>query len=261
MPGAVVAVLKDGEIVDAAARPAQHRRPGSRRRPTPSSRSARSRRSGRRRSSCSSSTTACSTSTLRIRPYLPEFRARGRGIAASSITTRQLLSHQAGFEGDVFTDTGRGDDAIEKYLEHHRRASRSSSRRASSSPTTTSASACSAASSRCCAARPGRQALVEHLVTPLGLTHVAPSAYEAILFRAAVGHVGPGEDGVETPAPVWALARSNEPAGSMLAMRPRDLLGFVADAPRRRRGRRRHPRPVRGVRRAPCSRRRSRCPG
>ena len=70
-------------------------------------------------------------------------------------------------------------------------------------------------------------ALVEHIVAPLGLTHVAPSAYEAILFRAAVGHLGPGEDGVETPAPVWALVKSNEPAGSMLAMRPRDLVGFA----------------------------------
>ena len=29
------------------------------------------------------------------------------------------------------------------------------------------------------------------------------------------------------PAPVWALARSNAPAGSMLAMRPRDLLTFA----------------------------------
>src|SRR6478736_2647510 len=51
-----------------------------------------------------------------IRRYLPEFRLQDEG-AAASITTRQLLSHQAGFEGDVFTDTGRGDDAIEKYVE------------------------------------------------------------------------------------------------------------------------------------------------
>jgi CubicO group peptidase (beta-lactamase class C family) len=29
------------------------------------------------------------------------------------------------------------------------------------------------------------------------------------------------------PAPIWALARSNAPAGSMLAMRPRDLLAFA----------------------------------
>src|SRR6478735_2990526 len=51
-----------------------------------------------------------------IRTYLPGFRLAD-DAAAGSITTRQLLSHQAGFEGDVFTDTGRGEDAIEKYVD------------------------------------------------------------------------------------------------------------------------------------------------
>lgn len=50
-----------------------------------------------------------------LRTYLPEFRV-GDEAAASAITTRQLLCHVAGFEGDIFTDTGRGDDAVEKYL-------------------------------------------------------------------------------------------------------------------------------------------------
>ena len=50
-----------------------------------------------------------------VRTYLPEFRLADAD-AADAITVRQLLSHQAGFEGDVFTDTGRGDDAVEKYV-------------------------------------------------------------------------------------------------------------------------------------------------
>jgi CubicO group peptidase (beta-lactamase class C family) len=69
--------------------------------------------------------------------------------------------------------------------------------------------------------------LREHLFQPLGLTHAAAGPYEAIMFRAAMGHVElePGT-GLQ-PAPVWALARSNAPAGAMLAMRPRDLLAFA----------------------------------
>jgi len=160
-----------------------------------------------------------------IRQYLPEFRVADEASAAA-ITTRQLLSHQAGFEGDIFTDTGRGDDAIAKYVEG-----------LSELPQVFAPGELFAYNNAGFSVL-GRlievlrdttweAALVEHLVKPLGLTHVAPSAYEAILHRAAVGHVGPGEDGVQIPAPVWALAKSNEPAGSMLAMRPRDLVAFA----------------------------------
>jgi CubicO group peptidase (beta-lactamase class C family) len=47
-----------------------------------------------------------------VRSYLPDFAA---GDPAA--TVRQLLCHTAGFEGDDFTDTGRGDDALRLYVE------------------------------------------------------------------------------------------------------------------------------------------------
>ena len=47
------------------------------------------------------------------------------------------------------------------------------------------------------------------------------------MFRAAVGHIETEPGAGYEPAPVWALARSNAPAGAMLAMRPRDLLAFA----------------------------------
>ena len=50
-----------------------------------------------------------------VRTYLPEFRIADEA-AASAITVRQLLTHTSGFEGDIFTDTGVGDDCVEKYL-------------------------------------------------------------------------------------------------------------------------------------------------
>ena len=102
-------------------------------------------------------------------------------------------------------------------------------------------------------------ALREHLFAPLGLTHAATDAYEAIMFRAAVGHLEMEPGAGYQPAPVWAMARSNAPAGSMLAMRPRDLVTFarmhledgrVADGPRC----------SRPVRRPACTSPRSSCP-
>ncbi len=88
--------------------------------------------------------------------------------------------------------------------------------------------------------KPYDACLRERLFAPLGLTHAATGPYEAILFRAAMGHIELEPGTGYQPAPVWALARSNAPAGSMLAMRPRDLLDVRPDALERRQGRRRH---------------------
>ncbi|WP_426519210.1 serine hydrolase domain-containing protein [Diaminobutyricibacter sp. McL0618] len=162
---------------------------------------------------------------LPIQTYVTDFHLADEASAAS-ITTRQLLSHQGGFEGDVFTDTGRGEDAIAKYVTSIAELPQLFSPGELFSYNNVGFSILGRLV-EVLREKTWEQALVDHIVTPLGLTHVAPSAYEAILHRAAVGHVGPGEDGVEIAAPVWALARSNEPAGSMLAMRPRDLVSFV----------------------------------
>lgn len=86
-----------------------------------------------------------------VRDTVPAF-AIGDDAAASAITTRQLLSHVSGFEGDLFNDTGVGDDAVEKYLATIADAPQLFAP-VSASPTTTRRSSCSAASSRCCAER------------------------------------------------------------------------------------------------------------
>ncbi|MBO3746096.1 beta-lactamase family protein [Streptosporangiaceae bacterium NEAU-GS5] len=156
-----------------------------------------------------------------LRGYLPEF-VIGDAAAAATITTRQLLCHVAGFEGDIFTDTGRGDDAIEKYLASIHDIPQLFEPGEVFSYNNTGFVVLGRLV-EVLRGKPFDQVLVERLATPLGLTHVSPSPYEAIVHRAAVGHLGTGE-----PTPTWALARSNAPAGSMLAMTARDLLGFVA---------------------------------
>jgi CubicO group peptidase (beta-lactamase class C family) len=160
-----------------------------------------------------------------LRTYLPEFTV-GDEAAAAEITTRQLLCHVAGFEGDIFTDTGRGEDAIEKYLASIHDIPQLFEPGEVFSYNNTGFVVLGRLV-EVLRGKPFDEVLIERLATPLGLTHVSPSPYEAILHRAAVGHV-PGEDGAMVAAPTWALARSNAPAGSMLAMTARDLLGFVA---------------------------------
>ncbi len=224
VPGAAIAVLKDGEVIDSAAGVLST---ATKVNATPDS------------VFQIGSITKVWTTTLvmqlvdeglldidaPLRDYLPGFRLADES-AAAAITTRQLLHHSGGFEGDVFTDTGRGEDAIEKYVA----AITDLPQLFTPGELFSYNNAAFSVLGRLVEVLRGKTweaALVEYIAGPLGLTHVAPSAYEAILFRAAVGHMGPGEDGVAVPAPMWALAKSNEPAGSMLAMQARDLVAFA----------------------------------
>jgi CubicO group peptidase (beta-lactamase class C family) len=160
-----------------------------------------------------------------VRTYVPEFAIADED-AAKQITVRQLMCHVSGFEGDIFTDTGKGDDCVEKYVgvlnevpQLFAPGERFSYNNAG----------------YCVLGRivevlrekPFDDCVRDHLFTPLRLTHAANGPYEAIMFRAAVGHIQQTPDADPEPAPVWSLVRSNAPAGSMLAMRPRDLLAFA----------------------------------
>jgi CubicO group peptidase (beta-lactamase class C family) len=159
--------------------------------------------------------------------YLRDF-AVADADASKKMTVRQLLSHTAGFEGDIFTDTGTNDDCVEIYVETLK----------TDPQLFPPGEMFSYNNAGFCVlgrivevlrGKPFDQALRDHLFEPLGLAHAATDANSAILFRAAVGHLPNTDDpdGEPVPAPVWSLARSNAPAGAMLAMSPRDLLAFA----------------------------------
>src|SRR6201995_5982253 len=43
-------------------------------------------------------------------------RRLGTADVGDQVTVRHLLTHTSGIDGDVFTDTGRGDDCLERYV-------------------------------------------------------------------------------------------------------------------------------------------------
>jgi CubicO group peptidase (beta-lactamase class C family) len=159
-----------------------------------------------------------------VRNYLPAFRLEDES-AAAVITARQLLSHTAGFEGDIFTDTGQGEDALAKLVETF-----------DSVPQlfppgemfsyNNAGYALLGRMVEVVRGKPYDECLREFLFTPLELTHAANGPYEAILFRTAVGHITHGDEEPQ-PSPIWALPRSTAPAGSMLTMSARELLKFA----------------------------------
>ncbi|MFD9908716.1 serine hydrolase domain-containing protein, partial [Streptomyces sp. NPDC059063] len=160
-----------------------------------------------------------------VRTYLPDFKLAD-DTAAATITTRQLMCHVSGFEGDFFTDTGQGDDCLEKFVatfgtmpQLFPPGERFSYNNA--------AYCLMGRIVEVLRGKPYDACLRDHLFTPLGLTHAATGPHEAILHRAAVGHTRPAPGAAPQPAAVWAAVRSNAAAGAMLAMRPRDLLAFA----------------------------------
>ncbi|MEO7195510.1 MAG: serine hydrolase domain-containing protein [Pseudonocardiaceae bacterium] len=158
-----------------------------------------------------------------VREYLPEFRLADEA-ASQAVTARQLLCHTGGFEGDLFTDTGGNDDAVEKYV-----ATLASA--AQVFPPGERFSYCNSGYVvlgrlvEVLRGKPFGTVLRERLVTPLRLEHVATHIGEAILELPAVGHVPKAPGQPVAPAPVWSLVASIAPAGTLLAMRARSLLG------------------------------------
>ncbi|MCR3749820.1 serine hydrolase domain-containing protein [Lentzea californiensis] len=144
-----------------------------------------------------------------VRDVLPGFRP--------VITPRQLLTHTSGIDGDLFHDTGSGDDAVEKFVARLADAPQIA-------PPGEVWSYCNSGFTvlgrivEVLRGRPFNAVLKERLAAPLGLT--VATAYAERTASHAVGH----EDGrpVTDPGP-----ESDWPAGSALAMSARTLLAFA----------------------------------
>ncbi|WP_246614151.1 serine hydrolase domain-containing protein [Paractinoplanes bogorensis] len=155
-----------------------------------------------------------------VRRYLPEF-AVVDPAATEAVTVRHLLLHMGGFDGDLFEDTGRGDDAVDRYLVHlaghaHQIA-----------PAGELFSYCNSGfvvlGALVARLRGGtwESVLRERLIEPLGVQQMALLPEEAIVFRAAAGHLDDGR--VARP---WGMPRSNGPAGATPCAAPRELVRF-----------------------------------
>jgi dipeptidyl aminopeptidase/acylaminoacyl peptidase/CubicO group peptidase (beta-lactamase class C family) len=158
-----------------------------------------------------------------IAEVLPELRLADPDVT-KTVTMRHLLTHTSGIDGDIFTDTGRGDDCLAQYVAGLDQA-------AQNHPLGATWSYCNSGFSL--AGRVIEQltggtwdaALRERLIIPLGLQHTVTLPEEALLHRAAVGHVSEG--GAEpTRAPVWCLPRALGPAG-LITSTVQDVLAFA----------------------------------
>lgn len=155
--------------------------------------------------------------------YLPGLRVGG-GEPDPAITPRRLLCHLEGFEGDVFTPTTLGHDAVERYIDDVFPTIPQLIRPGTLYSYNNAGFVLLGRLIEVLRGRPWAEVLQRHLAEPLGLSDVATRADEAILFRAATGHVRPRPAAPLEPAKEWSLPHSNGPAGAMLAMSARSVL-------------------------------------
>jgi CubicO group peptidase (beta-lactamase class C family) len=145
------------------------------------------------------------------------------GDVGAQVTVRHLLTHTSGIDGDLFTDTGRGDDCLERYVAGLAEA-------AQVFPPGQAYSYCNSGFvllGRIIEVLDGRSwdaSLHERLTGPLGLAQTVTLPEEAIMHRAAVGHRGPPAE--DQAVSVWALPRSIGPAGGIIASAA-DVLTFA----------------------------------
>ncbi|GAA1964138.1 serine hydrolase domain-containing protein [Catenulispora subtropica] len=151
---------------------------------------------------------------------LPELKLADEELTRK-VTLRHLLTHSSGIDGDVFTDTGRGDDNLEKYVQLL-------ADEAVNHPLGATMSYCNSGFSllgRVMEVVTGTQwdeLMRQRLFRPLGLKQIGTLPEEALLHRAAMGHIGTPP----APAPAWGLIRNAGPAG-LIHTTPREVLAFV----------------------------------
>jgi CubicO group peptidase (beta-lactamase class C family) len=142
-----------------------------------------------------------------IQRYLPEFRLADPQ-AATAVTVRHLLTHTGGFDGDLFNDTGRGDDCLDRYLAVVGGARQFAAPGELFSYCNSGFAVLGALIARL---RTGvwESVVRERLLAPLSLTHTTLYAEEAIVFRASAGHFQDPQTQRLKLSPQWtALAPS-----------------------------------------------------
>jgi CubicO group peptidase (beta-lactamase class C family) len=157
-----------------------------------------------------------------VRTYLPAFKVADHEASAQT-TVWHLLTHMSGWVGDLFEDTGAGDDAMAKYTSIL-------ADQEQLAPIGTVWSYNNAGfylTGHLIEQVTGQrfeQAMQELVFGPLGLKRCFYNAGDVITHRFAVGHLGEGVD-VHVARP-WPLPRAAYPAGG-IACGVRELLRYA----------------------------------
>ncbi len=140
---------------------------------------------------------------LPVRTYLPDFKVADETVSAS-VTPYHLLTHSAGWDGDLFLDTGAGEDAIHKYIQ--RMAVREQLYPLGEFYSyNNSGFVVLGGILEAVTQKPLEELYRSYIIQPLGLKHLFFTAADVITYDYSVGHQ-PTHDGNNVARP-WAMPR------------------------------------------------------
>jgi CubicO group peptidase (beta-lactamase class C family) len=160
-----------------------------------------------------------------VKSYVPDLRLP-TPEATETVTVRQLLCHTSGIDGDFFKDFGRGDDCLEKFVAELDTLDMISAPGTFMSYCNSGFVLCGLMLERLTGTQ-FDQLLRERLLDPLGADTASMLPEDALLHRAAVGHL-PNPENVKESQPTtrWQLPRCIGPAG-LLQSTADDVLSFA----------------------------------
>ncbi len=157
-----------------------------------------------------------------VRTYIPGFRVADEETS-QQVTVRHLLTHMSGWEGDVFHDTGNGEDALSRYVADMQSLEQLAPIGSVWSYNNGGFTVLGRIIEMM-TGQPYAVALRERILEPLGLKSAFLDPGDVMIHRFAVGHNG-GEDG-PTVAQPWPLGRYAWPMGG-IACHVKDLLRYA----------------------------------
>jgi CubicO group peptidase (beta-lactamase class C family) len=159
-----------------------------------------------------------------VRDHVPEFELADPAVA-ESVTIRQLLNHTGGWAGDLYVDTGNGDDNTARYVEEMKELPQLT-------PVGTMSvynNAGFVLAGRIIEKVTGEtyeQAVMRLVVEPLGMDESLFEPSAVMLRRFVVGHHVHPDGRVEIATP-WPVERSSMAAGGLVSS-VRDQLRYAS---------------------------------
>ncbi len=147
-----------------------------------------------------------------VRTYVPELRLKNEQVARE-VTVLHLLNHTAGWDGDLFEDTGEGDDALDRYVRRMATIEQVTPLGSTVSYNNASLGLAGLVLEKV-TGQLYERVIRELILEPLGMGRSFFSAKEIMTYRFSNGHRR-SRDGTITVTRPWDSGRYGAPMGGM----------------------------------------------